>query len=153
MAAMQASTQAASSTAVQAAPVAPPAAPFKQDAAIIGLVAGAHACSHFAHLLLPPLFAVFAAEFGLNFKQLGLLMTLFFVVSGSGQLISGFVVDKVGARPILYGSFVCFILACLAGYFAQGYWGLALVALLAGRASSPRWGSGRLHRRDPASKL
>ena len=137
MAAMQASTQAASSTAVQAAPVAPPAAPFKQDAAIIGLVAGAHACSHFAHLLLPPLFAVFAAEFGLNFKQLGLLMTLFFVVSGSGQLISGFVVDKVGARPILYGSFVCFILACLAGYFAQGYWGLALVALLAGMGNAP----------------
>ena len=136
---MQASTTTASSTAVQVPAVAPaaPAAPFAQDAAIIGLVAGAHACSHFAHLLLPPLFAVFAVEFGLSFTQLGLLMTLFFVVSGSGQLISGFVVDKVGARAILYASFVCFILACLAGHFAQGYTGLALVALLAGLGNAP----------------
>jgi MFS family permease len=131
---MQATSTAASSA---AAPAAPAAVPFKQDATTIALVAGAHACSHFAHLLLPPLFAVFAVEFGLNFKQLGLLMTLFFVVSGSGQLMSGFVVDKVGARPILYGSFIAFISACLAGYFAQGYWGLALVALLAGLGNAP----------------
>lgn len=33
--------------------------PFKQDASIIGLVGLAHASSHFAHLLLTPLFPVF----------------------------------------------------------------------------------------------
>ncbi len=110
---------------------------MKQDAAIIGLVAGAHASSHFAHLLLPPLFALFAVEFDLTFTELGLLMTMFFVVSGSGQLISGFVVDRVGARPIMFASFVCFMGACLAGHFAQGYWGLALVALLAGLGNAP----------------
>ncbi|ARU06702.1 MFS transporter [Comamonas serinivorans] len=131
---MQASPLAAHHSALT--PV-PPATPLQQDAATIGLVAGAHACSHFAHLLLPPLFAVFAVEFNLSFTQLGLLMTLFFVVSGSGQLISGFVVDRVGARPILFASFVCFIGACLAGSVAQGYGGLMLVALLAGMGNAP----------------
>ena len=115
----------------------PPVAPLSQDAATIGLVAGAHACSHFAHLLLPPLFAVFAVEFGLSFTELGLLMTVFFVISGSGQLASGFIVDRVGARAILFASFVCFIAACLAGSVAQGYGGLLLVAVLAGMGNAP----------------
>ncbi|MES2423980.1 MAG: MFS transporter, partial [Pseudomonadota bacterium] len=56
------------------------AVPLKQDATIIGLVGLAHASSHFAHLLLPLLFPVFMKEFGLSFSQLGLLMTIFFVV-------------------------------------------------------------------------
>ena len=73
--------------------------PLRNDATIIGLVGLAHASSHFAHLLLPPLFPVFAAEFGLSFSQLGFLMTVFFVISGVGQAMSGFLVDKVGARP------------------------------------------------------
>jgi MFS family permease len=142
---MQASSTAASAAAdptaagaaATVATPAPPASPLSQDAATIGLVAGAHACSHFAHLLLPPLFAVFAVEFGLSFTELGLLMTVFFVISGSGQLASGFIVDRVGARPILFASFVCFIAACLAGSVAQGYWGLLLVAVLAGMGNAP----------------
>ncbi|MEN9398569.1 MAG: hypothetical protein RLZ81_3099, partial [Pseudomonadota bacterium] len=52
---------------------------------MIALVGLAHASSHFAHLLLPPLFPVFFKEFGLSYSELGLLMTTFFVVSGLGQ--------------------------------------------------------------------
>ncbi|TAF80486.1 MAG: MFS transporter, partial [Curvibacter sp.] len=37
----------------------PAAAPFRQDATVIGLVGLAHASSHFGHLLLPLLFPVF----------------------------------------------------------------------------------------------
>lgn len=110
---------------------------FRQDAQVIGLVGLAHASSHFAHLLLPPLFPVFAAEFGLSYAQLGLLMTVFFIISGTGQALSGFVVDRVGARPVMFGSFICFIGACLAGYGAQGYAGLLLVAVLAGLGNAP----------------
>ena len=104
---------------------------------MIGLVGLAHASSHFAHLLLPPLFPVFAREFGLSFSQLGFLMTVFFIISGTGQASAGFLVDKVGARPVLFASFVSFICACLAGYFAQGYWGLMLVAMFAGLGNAP----------------
>lgn len=51
--------------------------PLRQDASVIGLVGLAHASSHFSHLLLPLLFPVFMHEFGLDFTQLGFLMTVF----------------------------------------------------------------------------
>ena len=69
--------------------------PLRQDATVIGLVGLAHASSHFGHLLLPLLFPVFMKEFGLSFAELGFLMTVFFVVSGTGQATAGFVVDRI----------------------------------------------------------
>ena len=69
--------------------------PLRQDATVIGLVGLAHASSHFGHLLLPLLFPVFMKEFGLSFAELGFLMTVFFVVSGTGQATAGFVLDAL----------------------------------------------------------
>ncbi len=106
--------------------------PLRQDAAIIALVGLAHASSHFAHLLLPPLFPVFMTEFGLSYSQLGLLMTTFFVVSGLGQASAGFAVDRLGARPMLFSALGLFVLACVAASMATGYGGLLLAAGLAG---------------------
>ena len=106
--------------------------PLKEDATVIGLVGLAHASSHFSHLLLPPLFPVFMQEFGLSFAQLGLLMSTFFVVSGVGQASAGFVVDRLGARPVLFGSVALFVLACLMASVATGYAGLMVVAVIAG---------------------
>ncbi|MDO5624719.1 MAG: MFS transporter [Pseudomonadota bacterium] len=116
---------------------APVPVPLRDDAKVIGLVGLAHASSHFAHLLLPPLFPIFMSEFGVGFAQLGFLMTVFFIVSGTGQASAGFLVDRVGARPVMVASFVCFIAACLAGYWAQSYAGLMLVAVLAGLGNAP----------------
>jgi len=106
--------------------------PLKQDATIIGLVGLAHASSHFAHLLLAPLFPVFMTEFGLSYAELGLLMTTFFVVSGLGQASAGFVVDRLGARPLLFVALGIFVLACGAASLVTGYAGLIGVAALAG---------------------
>lgn len=111
---------------------APLPVPLKQDATIIGLVGLAHASSHFAHLLLPLMFPVFMKEFGLSYSELGLLMTTFFVVSGLGQASAGFVVDRVGARPLLFVAMGIFVVACLAASLVTGYTGLVLVAALAG---------------------
>ena len=116
---------------------APPPVPLRDDAVVIGLVGLAHGSSHFAHLLLPPLFPIFMKEFGLSFAELGLLSTVFFAISGTGQAASSFLVDRVGARPVLFASLGCFILACLAGYTAQSYWGLMLVAVFAGLGNAP----------------
>lgn len=106
--------------------------PLKQDAAIIGLVGLAHGSSHFAHLLLPLMFPVFMVEFGLTFSQLGLLMSTFFVVSGLGQASAGFLVDRVGARPLLFVALGIFVLACGLASMVTGYVGLFGVAALAG---------------------
>ena len=111
--------------------------PLRQDATIIGLVGLAHASSHFAHLLLPLLFPVFMREFGLSFSELGLLMSVFFVVSGLGQASAGFVVDRFGARRVLFAAEGLFIAACLVASLAQGYGGLVAVAVLAGLGNAP----------------
>ncbi|WP_180126687.1 MFS transporter [Rhodoferax sp. BLA1] len=114
----------------------PTPVPLQQDAAIIGLVGLAHAASHFGHLLLVPLFPVFMTEFGLSFSQLGLLTSTFFVVSGVGQASAGFVVDKLGARPMLFAALGLFVLACLVASQATGYSSLLVVAAMAGLANA-----------------
>jgi len=106
-----------------------------QDAKVMGLVGLAHASSHFGHMLLPPLFPVFMQEFGLSFAQVGLLMTVFFVISGLGQALAGFVVDKFGARPVLFAALGTFLMACLVASSAQSYAGLIAAAALAGLAN------------------
>jgi MFS family permease len=110
--------------------------PLKQDASIIGLVGLAHASSHFGHLLLPPLFPVFMTEFGLSFSQLGALMSVFFVVSGLGQASAGFVVDKLGARPLLFLALSLFALAAAFASTVTSYSGLVIVAAIAGLANA-----------------
>lgn len=119
-------------------PVSPSSAPsLHVDAQTIGLVGLAHGTSHFFHLLLAPLFPWFIGEFGFSYSELGLLITVFFVVSGVGQASGGFLVDRVGARPVLFFAMGCFVAAGLAGALAQGYGGLMLAAALAGLGNAP----------------
>lgn len=110
---------------------------LRRDVTTIGLIGLAHGTSHFHHLLLPPLFPLFIRDFGLSYSELGLLVTVFFLISGVGQALSGFLVDRVGARPVLYAAMGCFITASLAGAVAQGYGGLMLAAALAGLGNAP----------------
>lgn len=106
--------------------------PLRQDASVMGLVGLAHASSHFSHLLLPVMFPVFMKEFGWSFSELGLMSTVFFVVSGFGQASAGFVVDRLGARPVMWASVAMFVLACLVAASANSYSGMLLAAVLAG---------------------
>lgn len=106
--------------------------PLRDDALTIGLVGLAHGTSHFFHLLLPTLFPMFIRDFGYSYAELGLLVSTFFVVSGVGQALSGFVVDRLGARPMLFASLGCFALAAFAVAMAGSYTGLMVAAVLAG---------------------
>lgn len=117
------------------AAVPPPAR--DQDLEVISLVGLAHGTSHFFHLLLPPLFPMLAADYGFSFAELGLLVSVFFVISGLGQAMAGFVVDRVGAWPVLMGAMGCFALAAVAAAGAQGYAGFMLAAALAGVGNAP----------------
>jgi MFS transporter, FSR family, fosmidomycin resistance protein len=107
------------------------------DARTIGLVGLAHGTSHFFHMLLPPLFPLFVRDFGVSYAQLGLLVTVFFAVSGIGQALAGFLVDRVGARPVLFAALACFVAAGGLAAGAQGLNGLLLAAALAGLGNSP----------------
>ncbi len=110
---------------------------LREDARTIALIGLAHGTSHFFHLLLPPLFPVFIRDFGLSYAQLGWLVTTFFVISGIGQALAGFLVDRTGARPVLFTALGCFAGASLAAASAQGYAGLLLAAALAGLGNAP----------------
>jgi MFS family permease len=74
---------------------------LRRDARIIALVSLAHSLSHFFQLALPPLFPLLRAEFDTSFALLGALVGTFYVASGVTQFVSGFAVDRAGARPVL----------------------------------------------------
>lgn len=115
----------------QAAMLQPSQSPAREDWLTIGLVGAAHSSSHFFQLVMPSFFVFWASEFGLDFAQLGFLMTVFFVVSGLGQVVSGFVVDRLGPRPVLWFGVATFVLSALIMGGANGY-GLLMVAAVVG---------------------
>jgi len=110
----------------------PAAGTLRNDATIISLVGFAHGTSHFFHFVLPPLFPFLMQEFGLTFTQVGLLMTTFFVVSGVGQALAGFVVDRVGSLRVLYGGIGLLALSGLVLASAPNYAVLMAGAAVAG---------------------
>ncbi|MDB5881048.1 MAG: transporter, partial [Ramlibacter sp.] len=87
-----------STTAVSA-----PTPKLRDDAGLIGLVGLGHLVSHFSQLLLAPLFPWLKDDFSASYTQLGSLMTIFFTASCAVQTVSGFLVDRYGPRPILFG--------------------------------------------------
>ncbi len=111
-------------------------APLARDAEVIGLVGLAHGTSHFFHLMLPPLFPWLMREFGLNFTEAGFLMTVFFVVSGIGQALAGFVVDRLGARPVLFFGIGTLAASGVLLGLTGSYAGLIAAAAVAGLGNS-----------------
>ena len=105
---------------------------LRQDAGVIGLVGIAHMISHFSQLLLPPLFPWLKDAFHASYTELGFLMTVFFVVSCSVQAVSGFLVDRFGPRPILFGGLTCVGLAAFGYAVSQDYVAMVFCAALAG---------------------
>lgn len=114
-----------------------PAQSVRDDVRTISLIGLAHGTSHFFHLLLPPLFPWFIQESGYTYSELGLLVTVFFLISGLGQASAGFLVDRLGARPVLFVAVACFVAAGLAGAALPGYAGLMVAAALAGLGNAP----------------
>ena len=110
--------------------------PSPRNARLIGLVAGAHFMSHFFQLSLPPLFPVLREAFGISYLALGVVATVFYAASGVGQAMAGFVVDRVGARPILLGGLSLLAGAVLLAGLAPSFEILILVLLLAGIGNS-----------------
>ncbi len=109
---------------------------FRSDATVISLVGFAHGTSHFFHLMLPPLFPFFMAEFGLGYAGVGILMTVFFVVSSVGQAIAGIWVDRFGAQRVLFAGISLLILSGLLVSVAPNFNGLILAAFVAGCGNS-----------------
>jgi len=102
------------------------------DVRVISLLSLAHGSSHFFHLILPPLFPWLKTEFALSYAELGLLMSVFFVVSCIVQAASGFLVDRIGARPVLFVGVGLLALSAIVLSQSNGYGLLIFGAVIAG---------------------
>ena len=109
---------------------------LRRDVRIIGLVSSAHFLSHFFQLALPPLFPILKSAFGVPYLAFGLLMSVFYTASGIGQTVSGFLVDRFGARRVLLTGLS--LLAATIGLcgLTPSYWMLLPLAVLAGLGNS-----------------
>ena len=112
--------------------IAAPAPSLRDDATLIGLVGLAHGLSHFSQLLLAPLFPWLMDAFGASYAELGLLMSIFFVVSCVVQALSGFLVDRHGPRPVLFGGLALLGLAAFGYAASASWWMLAACSVVAG---------------------
>lgn len=108
----------------------------RRDWLTILLIGIAHASSHFFQLVLPSLYVSLGTAFDLDFARLGLLVSTFYVVSGVGQASSGFVVDRIGARPVLWFGLSSFVLSGILIGSANGYAMLMLAAVVGGVGNS-----------------
>ena len=104
---------------------------FRRDAKVIGLVGFVHSLSHFFQLALAPLFPLLRSEFDVSFSALGALIAAFYVASGISQFAAGFVVDRIGARPVLFGGIGLLAGGAALAGLAPGFaWLYPIVALM-----------------------
>jgi MFS family permease len=89
----------------------------RQDAKVLGLISTGHFMSHFYSLSLPPLFPLLKEAFGVSYTELGMMMAAMAGASAISQVPVGFLVDRLGARPVLTAGLIIISL------------GLALVGL------------------------
>ena len=107
-----------------------------RDGQVIGLVGLAHGTSHFFHLMLPPLFPWLMQDFSLSYTDVGLLTSTFFVISGVGQALAGFAVDRVGAQRVLLFGVAALALSGAVLGLATSYPMLLASAAIAGVGNS-----------------
>lgn len=107
-----------------------------REVRIVGLVCSAHFVSHFHLLLLPPVFEVVRSELGVSYVALGAVLTMFNIVSALLQTPAGFLVDRVGSRPVLTGGMIVGIAGLLVAATFPGYWSLIAAYALLGLANT-----------------
>lgn len=109
---------------------------LNQDIKVISLVCFPHLMSHAYYAAIPPMFAILITAFGITgefpFTKIGVVMTVFGIVTFVVQTPVGFIVDRLGARAVLIGGIA--IEAVAIGLFgvATAYWQLLVLAAIAG---------------------
>jgi MFS transporter, FSR family, fosmidomycin resistance protein len=102
------------------------------DVRLITVVCAGHFLSHFYSLVLPPLFPLLRTELDVSYAALGALITASAGASAISQPVSGFLVDRFGARRILLGGLTLLASAIALAGVAPSYGALVVVMAAAG---------------------
>jgi MFS family permease len=108
----------------------------RRDVKVISLIGVVHLLSHVYHLALPALFPIIHKVEGISYAELGILASVFFITSGLCQAPAGFLVDRVGARPVLIAGMFLITGASALFAFTLSYSAMIGLAFLAGLGNS-----------------
>ncbi len=107
-----------------------------RDGGTLGLICSGHFFSHFYMLVLPPLFPILKAEFGVSYTALGAILAAFSLASGGAQYPMGVLVDRLGARYLLIGGLVLMSVSLGLMSLTGSYAALLVLAFLGGLGNS-----------------
>lgn len=102
------------------------------DIKVISLIGVAHFLSHIYQLALPALFPLIHRVEGFGYAELGVLSSVFFLTSGLCQAPAGFLVDRIGARPVLIGGMLLITGSTALFAFTHSYPAMLVLSFLAG---------------------
>lgn len=108
----------------------------RQDMKILGLISTGHFMSHFYFMTLPPLFPFLRDAFGVNYTQLGILMSAIYTSSTITQIPIGFMVDRFGSRVILTFGLIMMALGFGLMGLAPSFWVLIPLGIVAATGNS-----------------
>ena len=112
------------------------AAALRQDVKTISLVALAHGLSHFFQIATAMVFPLIKDDLGVSYVALGGTVALYYTVSGLCQTLAGFMVDRYGARRVLFFGLVLSTLGALIAGLAHSYAMLVAAAVVGGMGNS-----------------
>lgn len=104
--------------------------------AVLGAVSLAHLLNDTMQSLLPALYPILKASFGLSFGQVGLMTLALMLTASVLQPVVGFVTDQRPAPYALVGGMACSLVGLVLLAFAHEYWVLLVAAVFVGLGSS-----------------
>tara|TARA_R110000868_G_scaffold266660_1_gene525968 strand:+ start:7370 stop:8605 length:1236 start_codon:yes stop_codon:yes gene_type:complete len=109
---------------------------LNQDVKVISLVCFPHLMSHAYWLVIPPMYGILIAAFGITgelpYTKIAFVTTVFAMSTFVFQTPVGFFVDRVGARSVLIGGLALEAVAIGLFGVATAYWQLIVLAAVAG---------------------
>jgi FSR family fosmidomycin resistance protein-like MFS transporter len=102
----------------------------------VGLLSVAHGVNEFYSVALPPILPLLVADFGVGYDQLGVLITVYFVVYSIFQLPAGRLADRFGQRLLLAAGMVVLSAGILVLAFAPDFQTLLVGEIIAGVGGS-----------------
>ncbi|MBA4790614.1 MAG: MFS transporter [Rhizobiales bacterium] len=114
----------------------PPLGATRREIATVSIVSAGHFVSHLLQLALAPLFIAMRADLGVSFTELGVVLSVFYLCSGGGQVVAGVLVDRFGADRLLIGGMMLQSASIAAMGLAPSLLSLLPLAALAGFGNS-----------------